>query len=56
MVKHISAAALLFAFSGLLAPPASAEITSVSAAGPGGTVSSLAIEPTFYGDNTACSI
>jgi PEP-CTERM motif len=52
MTHRLVVAVLLISVSGLLAPPASAEITSVSAAGPGGTVSSLAIETTFMTDDS----
>jgi hypothetical protein len=52
MTHRLVVPVLLISVSGLLAAPASAEmITSVSAAGPGGTVSSLAIETTFLGAN-----
>jgi PEP-CTERM motif len=49
MRRRLAAAVLLISVCGLLAAPASAQITSVSAAGPGGTVSSLAIGSTFFG-------
>jgi hypothetical protein len=50
--RLVVAVLLIISVSGLLAPPASAEITSVSAAGPGGTVSSLAIETTYVTDDS----
>lgn len=52
MTHRLVIAVLLISASGLLVPPASAEITSVSAAGSGGTVSSLAIETTFATDDS----
>jgi PEP-CTERM motif len=52
MLHRLAIATLLISMSGLLARPASAEITSVSASGPGGTVSSLVIDTTFNTDDS----
>ena len=52
MTQRLAIAILLISVSTLSTRPASAEITSVSASGPGGTVSSLAIESTFMTDDS----
>jgi hypothetical protein len=52
MTQRLAVAILLISGPALLARPASAEITAVSASGPGGTVSSLAIETTFTTDDS----
>jgi hypothetical protein len=52
MLHRLAIAVLLVPVSGLIARPASATITSVSASRPGGTVSSLAIDTTFTTDDS----
>ena len=52
MLHRLAIATLLISMSGLLARPASAEITAVSASGPGGTVSGLAIDTMFNTDDS----
>jgi hypothetical protein len=47
MLHRLAIGTLLISMSGLLARPASAEIVSVNASGPGGAVSSLTIDTTF---------
>src|ERR1700691_3374501 len=52
MTQRLAIAILLVSVSALSTRPVSAEITSVSASAPGGTVSSLAIESTFMTDDS----
>jgi hypothetical protein len=52
MTQRLAIAILLISVSTLSTRPAFAEITSVSASAPGGTVSSLAIESTFMTDDS----